>query len=87
MDLDNLVISFLDLEANKGAFRRELANELNILPSDINLSFKTQYTGTLHQYVVVDIKENLSKRDLEKLDFDFINEDGKLVWEVGDIVL
>lgn len=87
MNLDNLVVSFLDLEANKGIFRRELAKELNILPSDIDISFESEYTGTVHQYVVVKINERLSKEDLDKLDFDFINSCGELVWEVGDIVL
>ena len=87
MNLDNLVVSFLDLEANKGIFRRELAKELNILPSDIDMSFESEYTGTVHQYVVVKINERLSKEDLDKLDFDFINSCGELVWEVGDIVL
>lgn len=87
MNLDNLVVSFLDLEANKGIFRRELAKELSILPSDISISFESEYTGTVHQYVVVKINERLSKEDLDKLDFDFINSCGELVWEVGDIVL
>lgn len=87
MKLDNLVVSFLDLEANKGIFRRELAKELNILPSDVDISFESEYTGTVHQYVVVKINERLSKEDLDKLDFDFINSCGELVWEVGDIVL
>lgn len=87
IDLDKLVISFLDVEANKGVFRSELASKLKILPSDIDVSFASEYTGTMHQYVVVDINERLSKEDLEKLDFDFLDEDGNLVWEVGDIVL
>jgi hypothetical protein len=87
MELDNLVISFLDVEANKGVFRRELAKILKILPSDIDVWFESEYTGTMHQYIVVKIRERLSKDDLDKLDFDFIDEDGFLVWEVGDIVL
>ena len=87
MELDNLVISFLDVEANKGVFRRELAKTLKILPSDIDIWFESEYTGTMHQYIVVDINERLSKEDLDKLDFDFLNEYGNLVWEVGDIVL
>lgn len=87
MDLDNLVISFLDLEANKGVFRKDLAKKLKILPSDIDVWFESEYTGTMHQYIVVSINERLSKEDLDKLDFDFIDDDGKLVWEVGDIVL
>lgn len=87
MELDNLVISFLDVEANKGVFRRELANTLKILPSDIDVWFESEYTGTMHQYIVVKIRERLSKDDLDKLDFDFLDEGGNLVWEVGDIVL
>jgi hypothetical protein len=87
MELDNLVVSFLDLEANKGLFRKELAKLLKILPSDIDVWFESEYTGTVHQYIKVDIHERLSKKDLEKLDFDFIDEDGYITYEVGDIVL
>ena len=86
-NLDNLVISFLDLESNKGIFRKELASKLKILPSDIEVNFVTEYTGMVHQYIVVTIKENIPKEDLMKLDFDFINEYGDVVFEVGDIFL
>lgn len=87
MDLDNLVISYLDLEANKSVVRKEIARELKILPSDIDLWFESEYTGTVHQYIVVEINERLTKEDLLKLDFDFIDEMGNLVFEVGETVL
>ena len=87
MDLDNLVISYLDLEANKSVVRKEIARELKILPSDIDLWFESEYTGTVHQYIVVEINERLTKEDLFKLDFDFIDEMGNLVFEVGETVL
>lgn len=87
MDLDKLVISFLDLEANKGLFRKDLARKLNILPSDIEVSFGTEYTGVVHQYIQVDINETLSKDDLDKIDFDYIDNNGNLIFEVGDVML
>lgn len=87
MDLDGLVVSYLDLEANKSVVRKEIARELKILPSDIEIWFESEYTGTVHQYIVVDINERLSKEDLDKLDFDFIDECGYLVFEVGETVL
>ena len=87
IELDNLVVSFLDVEANKSLFRKELAKTLKILPSDIDVQFVSEYTGTVHQYIKVGINERLSKDDLMKLDFDFIDKDGYIVFEVGDIVL
>ena len=87
IELDNLVVSFLDVEANKSLFRKELAKTLKILPSDIDVQFVSEYTGTVHQYIKVGINERLSKDDLMKLDFDFIDKGGYIVFEVGDIVL
>lgn len=87
MDLDNLVVSYLDVEANKNLFRRELAKKLRILPSDIDVWFESEYTGVVHQYIKVSIRENLTKEDLNNLEFDFIDSCGNLVFEVGDIVL
>ena len=87
MDLDGLVVSYLDLEANKSVVRKEIARELKILPSDIDLWFESEYTGTVHQYIVVEINERLTKEDLLKLDFDFIDEVGNFVFEVGETVL
>ena len=81
------MVSFLDVEANKSLFRKELAKTLKILPSDIDVQFVSEYTGTVHQYIEVGINERLSKDDLMKLDFDFIDKDGYIVFEVGDIVL
>ena len=88
MDIDNLVISFLDLEANKGLFKRELSNKLGLLPSDIgDIWFESEYDGIMHQYIKVSIYYGLSKKELMKIDFDYIDKDGNLVFEVGDIIL
>lgn len=87
MDLDRIVNSWLDFEASKNEFRREIANELKIPISDIEVSVDSEYTGVVHQYLVVDINERLTKDDLDRLDFDFIDNYGNLVWEIGDIVL
>jgi len=87
MDLDRIVNSWLDFEASKNEFRREIANELKIPISDIEVSVDSEYTGVVHQYLIVDINERLTKDDLDRLDFDFIDNYGNLVWEIGDIVL
>ena len=87
MDLDRIVNSWMDFEASKNEFRREIANELKIPISDIEVSVDSEYTGVVHQYLVVDINERLTKDDLDRLDFDFIDNYGNLVWEIGDIVL
>lgn len=87
MDLDRIVNSWLDFEASKNEFRRKIANELKIPISDVEVRVDSEYTGVVHQYLIVDINERLTKDDLKRLDFDFMDSNGDLVWEIGDIVL
>ena len=86
--IEKLVISFSDLEANKGEFRSEIARRLKILPSDvIDIWLETEYHGVVHQFLYVSLNERLSKNDLDKLDFDYIDSNGNLVYDLGEIRL
>lgn len=86
--ISKLVTSFLDVEANKGAFRKELAKLLKILPSDIDdIYIETEYTGVVHQYLFVSVRERIPKEDLMKIPFDFIDPKGWLVFDVGEYVI
>lgn len=86
--IDNLVVSFLDLEANKSAFRKELASILKILPSDIgDIWIETEFRGTLHQFLYVTVREDIPKDDLMNVDFDYISNLGQLIFDLGEIVL
>jgi hypothetical protein len=86
--LDNLFVAFLDMEANKGLFRKELAKLLGLSPHSIGEPFmETELTnGVVKQYILVGIDAKLSQEDIEKIPFDYI-EDGYYVFEVGDTVL
>lgn len=86
--IDRLVTSFLDLEASKNEFKRELASMIKTLPSDIlDISVDGYYDGVVHQYVRVSISEKLTKDDLKKIPFDYIDSNGDLIFEVGDVML
>ena len=86
--IDRLVISFADLDANKSEFRNHIARKLNILPSDvIDIWLETEYHGVVHQFLYVSLNERLSKNDLDKLDFDYIDSNGNLVYDLGEIRL
>lgn len=86
--IDRLITSFLDLEASKGEFKRELAKLIKILPSDINdIEVDGYYDGVVHQYIRVSISEKLSKKDLKNIPFDYIDTNGDLIFEVGDVML
>ena len=86
--IDRLVISFADLDANKSEFRNHIARKLNILPSDVvDIKLESVYRGTIHQYLYVSLNERLSKNDLSKLDFDYIDSNGNLVYDLGEIRL
>lgn len=86
--IDRLVISFADLDASKSEFRNHIARKLNILPSDVvDIKLESVYRGTIHQYLYVSLNERLSKSDLEKLDFDYIDIDGDLVYDLGEVRL
>lgn len=86
--IDRLVTSFLDLEASKNEFKRELASIIGLLPSDIkSIDIDGYYDGVVHQYVRVSISEKLTKKDLKKIPFDWIDVNGDLIFEVGDVML
>ena len=86
--IDRLVTSFLDLEASKNEFKRELASMIKTLPSDIlDISVDGYYDGVVHQYVRVNISEKLTKDDLKKIPFDYVDSNGDLIFEVGDVML
>lgn len=87
--LENLVISFIDVEANKGLFRKELAGILNVSPNLIGEPFFEYHTinGVLKQFIFVDINMDLSKEDLLKIPFTYFDGDGYLVFDAGDVIL
>ena len=86
--IDRLVISFADLDASKSEFRNHIARKLNILPSDVtDIWLETVYRGTIHQYLYVSLNERLTKQDLDKLDFDYIDITGDLVFDLGEVRL
>ena len=86
--ISELVTSFLDVEASKGAFRKELARILKLLPSDIvDVRLETEYTGIVHHYLFVSISERISKNDLMKIEFDYIDPSGCLIFDVGEYVI
>ena len=87
-NIDRLVTSFLDLEASKSEFKRELASMIKILPSDIlDVILESHYDGVVHQYIKVSISEKLTKDDLKKIPFDWIDTNGDIIFEVGDVML
>lgn len=86
--ISELVTSFLDIEANKGAFRSELARILKMLPSDIqDIWLETEYVGTVHHYLFVSISERIPKEDLVKIPFDYLDSSGCLIFDVGEFVI
>lgn len=86
--IDRLVISFADLDASKSEFRNYIARKLNILPSDVtDIWLETVYRGTIHQYLYVSLNERLTKQDLDKLNFDYIDVNGDLVYDLGEVRL
>ena len=85
---DSLIISLLDSDAQKGLFKKELAEKLDIpliclgeiwIESVVN-------NGVVHQYLYVQFFDEIYKKNLMKLDFAFI-EDSCIVFEVGDTIL
>lgn len=87
--IENLVISFIDVEANKGLFRKELAGILGIPPNRIGEPFFEYQTinGVLKQFIFVDIDISLSKEDLLKIPFTYFDGNGYLVFDAGDVIL
>ena len=85
---DSLIISLLDSDAQKGLFKKELAEKLDIpliclgeiwIESVVN-------NGVVHQYLYVQFFDEIYKKNLMKLDFVFI-EDNCIVFEIGDTIL
>ena len=89
MNKDNLIISLLDVEANKSIFCNDLAQKLDLAPHNIaDVWLESEYVnGSVKQYLYVSFNESIPKDKLMKLDFDYIHCCGALVFEVGDRIL
>ena len=88
-NLDRLIISLLDSEANKGCFRKELAEELNIPVTTISdVKLKSDLVdGVLTQSIQVKFNNvEISKKKLMKLDFKSICNN-TIIFEVGDTII
>ena len=88
MSLDQLVISLLDAEANIGLYKKELAKELGLVPSDISdIWLESEYTnGVITQYLYISFAGRISKETMDNFNYAFI--DGyNIVIEVGDRIL
>lgn len=86
--IDALVVSYLDLEIRKREFKEELASLMRILPSDIrDIWLESTYDGVVHQKLIVDVDEKLTFEDFKNVDFDYVDEKGNIVFEVGDLML
>lgn len=86
MDFSNLIVSYLDVEANKSVICKELSEKLNVPVSDISVYYESEYDGAVHQYIDVSVSGKIPKDTLMKLDFDYL-EDGFIRFKVGDIIL
>lgn len=88
MNIDSLVISLLDSEANKGLFKKEVAKELGLYPQDIfDVWLESEkVNGVVTQYLYISFRGKISKEKMDKFDYSFI--DGfAIVIEVGDSIL
>lgn len=86
---DRLVISLLDVEVAKGNFKKELAEILEIEPSQIyDVCLTSSYTnGVVTQYFKVYFNYGkIKKENLMKLDFDHYDGEA-IVFEIGDTFL
>lgn len=86
--LNNLLISLIDVEANKGLFKKEVANKLGLVPSDIyDVWLESEYTnGVVTQYICISFSGKVKKEKLDKFNYSFT--DGyNLYIEVGDTIL
>lgn len=88
-NLGNLVISFLDVEANKSLFCKEIAQKLDLESHQIyDVWLESEYlNGSVKQYLFVSFSEKIPKSKLMDLDFDYLDGYGALVFEVGDTIL
>lgn len=88
-NLDRLIISLLDSEANKGCFKKELADKLSIPVSTIgDVKLKSELIdGVLTQSIYVQFNNvEISKSKLMKLDFKSICNN-TIIFEVGDTII
>ena len=86
---DNLVISLLDSDSNKGLFIGEICDVLNVPKTSIgDVWLKSNITnGVINQEICVSfIDTKIKKEDLVKLPFKHIYEN-IIVFEVGDTIL
>lgn len=86
--LDNILISFLDIEANKGLFRKELSELLHIPIENIYEPYleSKKINGVVKQYIYIHVYGMIPRDDLMNIPFDYISE-GCIVFEVGDTIL
>ena len=86
--MDNLITALIDVEANMGLFKKELARRIQVDMSDIDDPFlkSEMVNGVVKQYLYVGLSDKVSMGKLLNLGFEYF-EDGFLVFEVGDIVL
>ena len=86
---DSLVISLIDSEANKGCFKKELADKLGIPVTSIkDISLQSELIdGVLTQNVKVSFSDvEISKKKLMKLNFKSICN-SSILFEVGDTII
>ena len=88
MTLNQLIISLIEVEANKGLFKKELANQLHLSPSDISdVWLESELNnGVVSQYLYISFNGRIKKDVLDNFDYSFI--DGyNIVIEVGDTII
>lgn len=86
---DRLAISLLDVEVAKGNFKKELAEILEIEPSQIfDVELVSEYiNGVITQYLKVHFNYcRIKKENLMKLDFDYYDGEA-ILFEIGDTFL
>lgn len=86
MDFTNLIVSYLDVEANKSIIRRELSEKLDVPVADISIFYESEYDGAVHQYIDISVSAKISKDKLMTLDFDCL-DNGFIRFKAGDIIL
>lgn len=86
MDFTNLIVSYLDVEANKSIIRKELSEKLDVPVGDISIFYESEYDGAVHQYIDVSVDTTIPKDKLMELDFDYLSN-GFIRFKVGDIIL
>lgn len=86
--LDQLIVSLLDVEANKGLFKKELAVKLCLSPSDISDVWleSERVNGVITQYLYISFSGRIKKEVMDNFEYAFI--DGyNIAIEVGDTII